>query len=125
MDYYFIFIKQSGLRIILIQISADCSYSLLARGWILGAGTALLGKVGAIACTVADKSSITEHYNAQLRALATDTEVDHSELIATISQFRDEEQEHHDIGLENDAKMAPVGGYQGGMRSRHMAVGEI
>ena len=81
--------------------------------------------MGAIACTVADKSSITEHYNAQLRALATDTEVDHSELIATISQFRDEEQELHDIGLENDAKMAPVGGYQGGMRSRHMAVGEI
>ena len=109
MDYYIIFIKQSGLRIILIQISADCSSSLLAHGWIgLGAGTALLGKVGAIACTVADKSSITEYYNAQLRALATDTEVDHSELIATISQFRDEEQEHHDIGLENDAKMAPA-----------------
>ena len=78
-------------------------------GYGLGAGTALLGKVGAIACTVADKSSIAEHYNAQLRALATDTEVDHSELIATISQFRDEEQERHDIG----------------MRSRHMAVGEI
>ena len=64
--------------------------------------------MGAIECTVAYKSSITEHYSAQLRALATDTEVDHSELIATIRQFRDEEQEHHDIGLENDAEMAPA-----------------
>jgi len=77
-------------------------------GYALGAGTALLGKEGAMACTVAVEASITEHYNAQLRALAADTEVDHSELIATISQFRDEEQEHHDIGLENDAEMAPA-----------------
>ena len=89
-------IKQSGLRIILIQISADCSSSLLACTWAVagygqGAGTALLGKEGAIACTVAVEASITENYNSQLRALTADTEVDHSELIATISQFRDEE----------------------------------
>ena len=60
-------------------------------GYGLGTGTALLGKKGAMACTVVVEASITEHYNAQLRALTADTEVDHSELIATISQFRDEE----------------------------------
>ena len=69
MDYYFIFIKQSGLRIILIQISADCSYSLLARGWILGAGTALLGKVGKIACTV-NRGGQIFHHGALQRAAA-------------------------------------------------------
>ena len=74
-------------------------------GYVLGTGTSLLGKEGAIVCTVEVEASITEYYNTQLRALATDTEVDHSELIATI---RDEEQEHHDIGLENNAEMAPA-----------------
>ena len=31
-------------------------------------------------------------------------------MIALLSKFRDEEQEHHDIGLEEDAELAP--GYQ-------------
>jgi len=77
-------------------------------GWALGAGTALLGKEGAMACTVAVESSITDHYNAQLRELSADTGADHTELIATISKFRDEEQEHHDIGMEHDAELAPA-----------------
>jgi len=77
-------------------------------GYALGAATALLGKEGAKACTVAVEASITENYDTHPRALTTDTEVDHSELLATISQYRDEEQEYHDIGLENDAEMAPV-----------------
>lgn len=34
-----------------------------------GAGTALLGKEGAMACTVAVEESISEHYNSQIRAL--------------------------------------------------------
>ncbi|XP_064862244.1 5-demethoxyubiquinone hydroxylase, mitochondrial-like isoform X2 [Oncorhynchus nerka] len=38
-------------------------------GFLLGAGTALLGKEGAMACTVAVEESISEHYNSQIRAL--------------------------------------------------------
>merc|ERR1740128_1483085 len=76
-------------------------------GFALGAGSALLGKEGAMACTVAVEASITEHYNDQIRILSLDQlsegSSDHSELIKIISKFRDEEQEHHDIGLEHDA----------------------
>ena len=77
-------------------------------GFALGAGTALLGKEGAMACTVAVEASITEHYNDQIRELTSLDNEEHRELIATISKFRDEEQEHHDIGLENDAELAPA-----------------
>ncbi|KAF7667169.1 hypothetical protein LDENG_00074950, partial [Lucifuga dentata] len=38
-------------------------------GFLLGASTALLGKEGAMACTVAVEESISEHYNSQIRAL--------------------------------------------------------
>lgn len=34
-----------------------------------GASSALLGKQGAMACTVAVEESISEHYNSQIRAL--------------------------------------------------------
>lgn len=34
-----------------------------------GASTAMLGKEGAMACTVAVEESISEHYNSQIRAL--------------------------------------------------------
>jgi len=76
-------------------------------GYALGAGTALLGKEAAMACTVAVEASITDHYNQQIRELAKDSDK-YEELIKTISKFRDEEQEHHDIGLENDAEQAPA-----------------
>ena len=36
---------------------------------IPGAGTALLGKEGAMACTVAVEESIAHHYNNQIRTL--------------------------------------------------------
>ena len=36
---------------------------------IIGAGSALLGQRGAMACTVAVEETITEHYNDQLRTL--------------------------------------------------------
>ena len=61
-----------------------------------------------MACTVAVEASITEHYNDQIRELTSKGSEEHRELIATISKFRDEEQEHHDIGLENDAELAPA-----------------
>nr|ACO11952.1 Ubiquinone biosynthesis protein COQ7 homolog [Lepeophtheirus salmonis] len=76
-------------------------------GFALGAGTALLGKEAAMACTVAVESSITEHYNDQIRSLIADDPELHKELIEKITKFRDEEQEHHDTGLENYAEQAP------------------
>ncbi|QQP49819.1 5-demethoxyubiquinone hydroxylase_ mitochondrial [Caligus rogercresseyi] len=76
-------------------------------GYALGAGTALLGKEAAMACTVAVESSITEHYNDQIRELLNDDPETHKELIEKITKFRDEEQEHHDTGLEHDAEQAP------------------
>lgn len=46
------------------------SYSkIIALCVCVGACTALLGKAGAMACTVAVEESISEHYNSQIRAL--------------------------------------------------------
>ncbi|KAL4704412.1 hypothetical protein ACJJTC_000411 [Scirpophaga incertulas] len=75
-------------------------------GFVLGAGTALLGKEAAMACTVAVETVIVEHYNDQLRTLMQDPHVD-KKILETITQFRDEEQEHHDTGLEHGAEQAP------------------
>jgi ubiquinone biosynthesis monooxygenase Coq7 len=61
-----------------------------------------------MACTVAVEASITEHYNDQIRRLLEDDPEGHKDLIETISRFRDEEQEHHDIGLREDAEQAPA-----------------
>jgi len=78
-------------------------------GYAVGAGTALLGKEAAMACTVAVEASITEHYNQQIRELSKeDGGKQHEELINTIAKFRDEEQEHHDTGLEHGAELAPA-----------------
>ena len=72
-------------------------------GWVLGAGTALLGAKAAMACTVAVETVITEHYNDQLQSGALD-----STLVSTIEKFRDEEMEHHDIGIAHDAESTPL-----------------
>ncbi|XP_076068028.1 ubiquinone biosynthesis protein COQ7, mitochondrial isoform X2 [Oratosquilla oratoria] len=77
-------------------------------GFMLGAGSALLGKEGAMACTVAVESVITDHYNSQLRELISLGEEENKELIEVIKKFRDEEMEHHDTGLANDAELAPA-----------------
>jgi ubiquinone biosynthesis monooxygenase Coq7 len=72
-------------------------------GFALGASTALIGEKAAMACTVAVEKVIGEHYQEQLELL----EDDHKELKKTISKFRDDELEHHDIGIEHDAENAP------------------
>lgn len=76
-------------------------------GFALGAGTALLGEKAAMACTVAVESVIVEHYNDQLRKLMDDPTFTDKELLDKIQRFRDEEQEHHDTGLEHGAEQAP------------------
>jgi ubiquinone biosynthesis monooxygenase Coq7 len=72
-------------------------------GFMLGAGTALLGERAAMACTVAVEEAIDEHYAEQAAQLGEDE----SALKATIEQFRAEELEHRDIGLANGAEQAP------------------
>ncbi|XP_051571040.1 5-demethoxyubiquinone hydroxylase, mitochondrial-like [Myxocyprinus asiaticus] len=76
-------------------------------GFALGAGCALLGKEGAMACTVAVEESISEHYNSQIRALMEKDPEKYTELLQLIKKFRDDEIEHHDIGLEHDAESVP------------------
>lgn len=72
-------------------------------GYAMGAGTALLGEKAAMACTVAVEQVIAEHYAEQNEALPEHEQ----ELKTTIAQFRDEELEHHDIGLEHGAEQIP------------------
>ncbi len=73
-------------------------------GYALGMATAALGTRAAMACTVAVEEAIDEHYQAQAAALP-DSE---APLRDTIERFRAEELEHRDIGLENEAELAPA-----------------
>lgn len=75
-----------------------------ALGYALGAVTALCGEKAAMACTVAVEDVIEEHYQSQIDELSN-TEED-KELKQKIKQFRDEELEHRDKGIENNAKEA-------------------
>ncbi len=72
-------------------------------GYALGAATAALGERAAMACTVAVEEAIDEHYAAQAASLGDDE----AELRATIEEFRAEELEHRDIGLDNEAELTP------------------
>lgn len=76
-------------------------------GFCLGAGTAILGREAAMACTVAVETAIDEHYSAQEEAL--DAQEDQS-LIEIIQKFREEEREHKEQALEEGAENAP--GYE-------------
>lgn len=71
-------------------------------GYALGAGTALMGERAAMACTVAVETAIDGHYAQQAAALGPEE----AELKATIERFREEELEHRDIGLANEAERA-------------------
>ena len=73
-------------------------------GFALGAVTAALGSRAAMACTVAVEEAIDEHYRAQTESLGDDE----TELRGTIEEFRAEELEHRDIGLANEAELAPA-----------------
>lgn len=75
-------------------------------GYALGAATALLGPRTAMACTVAVEEVIDAHYARQEKVLSG---VD-KDLKEHITQFRAEENEHKEIGLEEEAELAP--GYE-------------
>ena len=74
-------------------------------GFALGAGTALIGREAAMACTVAVEEVIEEHYADQAVQLATE---DEPELLATVERFRDEEIEHKETALAEGAREAPA-----------------
>jgi 3-demethoxyubiquinol 3-hydroxylase len=75
-------------------------------GYALGAGTAMLGKEAAMACTEAVEEVIDEHYRDQLDQLGTSE----PELKEIIEKFRNEEIEHRDIARDEGAADAP--GYE-------------
>ncbi|KAF9433101.1 ubiquinone biosynthesis monooxygenase Coq7 [Entomortierella beljakovae] len=76
-------------------------------GFALGAGTALMGKEAAMACTEAVETAIGGHYNDQLRELLKIDHPDIAELRKVVQQFRDDELEHLETAIEHDAQKAP------------------
>jgi len=82
----------------------------------LGWGTAIMGREVAMACTEAVETEIGGHYNGQVRVLldmvdqmekaGEDVGDELAGLIGTIRRIRDEELEHLDHAVENDAKQA-------------------
>uniref|UniRef100_A0AC35TTM5 5-demethoxyubiquinone hydroxylase, mitochondrial n=1 Tax=Rhabditophanes sp. KR3021 TaxID=114890 RepID=A0AC35TTM5_9BILA len=80
---------------------------LNGMAFALGAGTALISKQAAMACTIAVEELIVQHYNAQIMELVEDDPAIHADLLKTISKFRDEELEHHDTGIEHDGLKTP------------------
>ena len=75
-------------------------------GFALGAGTALMGKRAAMACTVAVEEVIDEHYASQVEKLESMGNKE-SNLRDVCKKFRSEEIEHKNIGLEHDAEKTP------------------
>jgi ubiquinone biosynthesis monooxygenase Coq7 len=75
-------------------------------GYALGALTARLGPEAAMACTVAVEDVISTHYQEQLDVLAGKPE--EKPLLSAIRKFKAEEEQHHEIGLKNNAEQAPA-----------------
>lgn len=93
-----------------LQTEGRVRPSLLTPLWKLasfglGTGTALIGKEAAMACTEAVETVIGGHYNSQLRSLKSLFEDDENlkELQQIVAGFRDDELEHLDTAVENDA----------------------
>ena len=72
-------------------------------GYLLGITTALMGKKPAMACTVAVEDVIGKHYEKQAKQLGNKD----PKLKKIILEFRDDELEHHDIGIEHEAEKTP------------------
>jgi ubiquinone biosynthesis monooxygenase Coq7 len=73
-------------------------------GYLLGAGTALLGAPAAMACTVAVEEVIDAHYGAQAARLGGGD----PELKGVIEEFQADERAHRDTALDHDARSAPA-----------------
>jgi len=79
-------------------------------GYVVGAGSALLGEKASMALTVAVEDVICEHYDNQLRIMNDlgyrETEED-LELRKLIRKARDDEEEHRDIAFQHKADQMP------------------
>jgi ubiquinone biosynthesis monooxygenase Coq7 len=74
-----------------------------AAGFVLGAGTALMGEKAAHACTEAVETVIEAHYAGQIGEL----ERRDPDLARELAQFRAEEISHRDEAVEAGAREAP------------------
>ncbi len=74
-------------------------------GYLLGLSTALLGEKAAMACTVAVEEVIGRHYEEQVKILSKN-KID-PKLLKIVKQFREDELEHHDTGVNHEAEMTP------------------
>ncbi|KAM0483581.1 hypothetical protein ACHAPX_002072 [Trichoderma viride] len=89
-------------------------WSVLASG--LGWSTAIMGREAAMACTEAVETEIGNHYNEQIRSILEmissweaqgyDVGGEIKQLVDTLRTIRDEELEHLDHAVDNDAKKA-------------------
>jgi ubiquinone biosynthesis monooxygenase Coq7 len=75
-------------------------------GFALGAGTALIGRTAAMACTAAVEEVIEAHYTGQADWL--EAEEIEGELKRTIEEFRADETGHKEAALEAGAGEAPA-----------------
>lgn len=73
-------------------------------GFALGAGSALIGREAAMACTVAVEEVIEEHYRGQSEILGDEE----AELKAVIEEFRADEIAHKQSAIEAGAEKAPA-----------------
>ena len=73
-------------------------------GYVLGAGTALMGERAAMACTAAVEEVIDDHYGRQAERLGDRD----PELKEVIERFQAEEREHREIALDHEAEKAPA-----------------
>ncbi len=87
-----------------------------AAATLLGWSTAVMGREAAMACTEAVETEIGTHYNEQVRVLldwAAKCEAqgqtlgpELNQLLVDLRRIRDEELEHLDHAVDNDAKEA-------------------
>ncbi|KAK8167818.1 LOW QUALITY PROTEIN: ubiquinone biosynthesis protein COQ7-domain-containing protein [Phyllosticta citrichinensis] len=87
-----------------------------AASTVLGWGTGVMGREAAMACTEAVETEIGQHYNEQvaelleweqqLQAKGEKLGPELKELLTNLRRIRDEELEHLDHAVENDAKEA-------------------
>jgi ubiquinone biosynthesis monooxygenase Coq7 len=87
-----------------------------AASSMLGWGTAIMGREAAMACTEAVETEIGSHYNEQVRVLLDWSKKCEERgeslgpelegLVGDLRRIRDEELEHLDSAVENDAKSA-------------------
>ena len=87
-----------------------------AAATVLGWSTGVMGREAAMACTEAVETEIGDHYNEQVRVLlrwvqdmedrGEEVGEELTSLIKDVKKIRDEELEHLDHAVENDAKEA-------------------